>query len=884
MLKAKYFILLICFSFLLKTEAKVTLTSIWGDNMVLQQQSEVTFSGTATSGKRVQATASWNNKKIQTNVDAKGEWKLSLQTPVAGGPYSITFSDGEDPTLQNILIGEVWFCSGQSNMEMPVKGFRGQPVFGSQPYIVSANPKRPLRLYTVKNAWSTIPQEAGVDGEWKEASPEDVADFSATAYFFGNQLQQSLDVPVGLIHCSWSMSKIEAWMNKETLSGFPEIALPDVIQREFGWTAGTPTLLWNAMVNPWKGFPVKGVIWYQGEANTPDPGLYKRLFPAMVSQWRTFFNNPQMPFYYVQIAPWKSEGNDKLDWAWFRQCQLELMSAVPNVGMVTTGDAGSENFIHSPYKIKVGERLAYWALAKTYHRKGIQYSGPIYKFHRVKGNVVEIDFEHGEEGLTPENQNVKGFEIVGTDGIFRPAKAEIISGSSTVKVWNDSINDPIEVRYCFRNYMLGELCNNAAIPASPFRIVIKKKPALMWFDAEANFERFSHKDSIDYYLEKIKSVGFTHAIVDIRPITGEVLYQSQFAPQMKEWKGAKAGNFDYLQYFIKKGHELGLEVHASLNVFCAGHNYFDRGMVYSGHPEWASMVYTPEKGIIPITEEKHKYGAMINPLNEEYRTHILNVLKEVVTKYSDLDGLMLDRVRYDGITADFSPLSREKFEAYIGKKVAKFPEDIFVWKKNTDGKFITQPGKYFRKWIEWRTKNITDYMALVREKVKAANPKVSFGTYTGAWYPSYYEVGVNFASKKYDPAQDFNWATPEYKNYGYAELIDLYATGNYYTDITIEEYKKTNRTIWNETDSQAQAGTWYCVEGSCQHLRQILKDNKFMGGILVDQFYDNPGKLSETIEMNLRRADGLMVFDIVHIIQKNLWKEIEKGMREGGAI
>lgn len=342
-------------------------------------------------------------------------------------------------------------------------------------------------------------------------------------------------------------------MNKETLSGFPEIALPDVIQKEFRWTAGTPTLLWNAMVNPWKGFPVKGVIWYQGEANTPDPGLYKRLFPAMVSQWRTFFNNPQMPFYYVQIAPWKSEGNDKLDWAWFRQCQLELMSAVPNVGMVTTGDAGSENFIHSPYKIKVGERLAYWALAKTYHRKGIQYSGPIYKFHRVKGNVVEIDFEHGEEGLTPENQNVKGFEIVGTDGIFRPAKAEIISGSSTVKVWNDSINDPIEVRYCFRNYMLGELCNNAAIPASPFRIVIKKKPALMWFDAEANFERFSHKDSIDYYLEKIKSVGFTHAIVDIRPITGEVLYQSQFAPQMKEWKGAKAGNFDYLQYFIKKG-------------------------------------------------------------------------------------------------------------------------------------------------------------------------------------------------------------------------------------------------------------------------------------------------------------------------------------------
>ena len=469
MLKAKYFILLICFSFLLKTEAKVTLTSIWGDNMVLQQQSEVTFSGTATLGKRVQATASWNNKKIQTNVDAKGEWKLSLQTPVAGGPYSITFSDGEDLTLQNILIGEVWFCSGQSNMEMPVKGFRGQAVFGSQPYIVSANPKRPLRLYTVKNAWSTIPQEAGVDGEWKEASPEDVADFSATAYFFGNQLQQSLDVPVGLIHCSWSMSKIEAWMNKETLSGFPEIALPDVIQREFGWTAGTPTLLWNAMVNPWKGFPVKGVIWYQGEANTPDPGLYKRLFPAMVSQWRTFFNNPQMPFYYVQIAPWKSEGNDKLDWAWFRQCQLELMSAVPNVGMVTTGDAGSENFIHSPYKIKVGERLAYWALAKEYGVYNLGYKTPVYKSMEVKEGKVYIAFDNAQGKVHPINRPLSSFEIAGKDRKFYPAEAIVDLATKQLQVWNKEVSEPVAVRYAFHNYAEASLFDYYGLPVAPFR-------------------------------------------------------------------------------------------------------------------------------------------------------------------------------------------------------------------------------------------------------------------------------------------------------------------------------------------------------------------------------------------------------------------------------
>ncbi len=411
-----------------------------------------------------------------------------------------------------------------------------------------------------------------------------------------------------------------------------------------------------------------------------------------------------------------------------------------------------------------------------------------------------------------------------------------------------------------------------------------QKPALMWFDAEANFERFSHQDSIDFYLQKIKSLGFTHAIIDIRPITGEVLYESTYAPRMEEWKGAPRGDFDYLGYFIQKGHEIGLQIHASLNVFCAGHNFFDRGQLYSGHPEWASMVYTPDKGIIPITEEKHKYGGMTNPVNDDYQTHILNVLKEVTAKYPELDGFMLDRVRYDGISADFSPLSRQKFEAYIGETITRFPEDIFRWKKEANGKYSVERGKHFLKWIEWRTKTITDFMALARKEVKGVNPNISFGTYTGAWYPSYYEVGVNFASREYDPSQDFDWATSDYKNYGYAELLDLYATGNYYTDITIAEYKKNNRSIWNETDSQAQSGTWYCVEGSCQHLRQILKENQFMGGILVDQFYDNPHKLSETIEMNLRGSDGLMVFDIVHIIARDLWKEVEEGMRNGGNL
>lgn len=411
----------------------------------------------------------------------------------------------------------------------------------------------------------------------------------------------------------------------------------------------------------------------------------------------------------------------------------------------------------------------------------------------------------------------------------------------------------------------------------------ESKPALMWFDAEANFERFSIPDSIDFYLAKIKSLGFTHAIVDVRPITGEVLFDTEFAPKMREWKGYERKDFDYLGYFIKKGHELGLEVHASLNVFVAGHNFLDRGQIYSEHPEWASMVYTPH-GITVITKEKRKYSAMVNPVNKDFQKHIINVLKDLVKQYPALDGLVLDRVRYDGITADFSDLSKQEFENYMGEKVERFPEDIFEWKQEKDEKYNIVRGKHFNKWIEWRAKNIYDFMALARKEVKAVNPEISFGTYTGAWYPSYYEVGVNFASCRYDPSKDYDWATPTYKNYGYAELLDLYTTGNYYTDITIEEYNKTNHSVWNETDSEAQSGTWYCVEGSCRNLRHILKDNKFMGGILVDQFYDNPSKLSASIEMNLKASDGLMVFDIVHIVEKNLWKEVETGMRAGGAL
>ena len=252
--------------------------------------------------------------------------------------------------------------------------------------------------------------------------------------------------------------------------------------------------------------------------------------------------------------------------------------------------------------------------------------------------------------------------------------------------------------------------------------------------------------------------------------------------------------------------------------------------------------------------------------------------------YPKLDGLILDRVRYDGINGDFSELSKQKFETYIGEKIERFPEDIFEWKKDDKGAPHRVDGKHFTKWIEWRAKNIYDFMKAAREEVKSVNSDISFGTYTGAWYPSYFEVGVNFASNKYDPSKDFGWATADYKNYGYAELLDLYTTGNYYTTMTIEDAHKNNPMIKNETDSEIQSGEWYSVEGSNRNLRVILGENKFSGGILADQFYDKPEDLSKSIEINLKESDGVMIFDIVHIIHKNMWDQVEDGMRKGNMI
>ncbi len=868
-------------------DAKVNFARIFSDNMVLQHDAVVKVHGTAAAGSEVKLTAGWHNNKLKTRAGDDGQWSIELPTPGYGGPFTMTATDRDGAeTLSNVLIGDVWVCGGQSNMEMPVKGFAGQPSQNTIDLIAKTKPSRELRLFMQPRDWSTTPKDTVAGGEWSCATSKAVADFSVVGYVFGDYVQEALDVPVGLIQCCWSNSKIEAWMARESFeTSFPDVEMPKAGQTEFGWLTGTPTLLYNAMVNPWDGFPVAGVIWYQGEANTPSPESYSSLFPAMVEDWKTVFRNDNLPFYYVQLAPFGSEGNQ---WAKFRQVQNELLDAMPNVGMATIGDCGDSVFIHPPKKLPVGQRLAMLALENTYGRQGISANAPRAKsasFLGDDGRTIVIDWYNSADGLTPTRVPLQGFEVVDPFGKVYPAEATAY-GHDKVKV-TSPVKNPVEVRYGYHNYYESSLFNNVGIPAAPFKLELpkRKKPALMWFDAEANIKRFSHPDTIDHYIDKIADLGFTHAAVCIRPITGYLLYDSELAPAYRGNYDDVKVDFDYLGKFIEAAHRRGIKVLASMNTFCAGHNFIYKGLIYEGHPEWASRVLDVDRGIIPITEQKNKYGAMVNPINPEYQDYIISVMKEIVTKYPEVDGIILDRVRYDGITADFSDLSRKEFEKYIGQKVKNFPDDILKLQKLDDsGKFKVVPGKHYLKWIEWRTKTITDFMARARKEVKATKPDAIFSTYTGAWYPSYYEVGVNFASKDYDPSKDFDWATPEYKDLGYAELIDLYTTGNYYTDITIEESMANTNTVWNETDSEGHQGSWYCVEGSCQHLRDIMGDNDVLGGVLVDQLYFDKSRLPRAIEMNLKASDGLMIFDIVHIINENLWKEVEDGMRAGGNI
>jgi len=444
--------------------AEIKLPSIFSDNMVLQQQSEVSFWGKATASSNVTIKTSWNGKSYSVRADKDGNWKTKVATPSAGGPYSITISDGKSITLKDVLIGEVWVCSGQSNMEMTMKGYFNQPVTGANEYIATSSNNN-IRLITVPRTSSLTPVD-DFNGSWVNCEPGNVADFSATAYFFGLYLSKVLQVPIGLISTSWSGTRIEPWMSEEAIKRFDWVTLPDKTVKQENLSPQTPTVLFNTMINPIAGFGIRGAIWYQGESNRLEPDRYLKLLPGMVEDWRRVWNVGEFPFYYVQIAPF-DYGLASLNSAFLREVQLKASTTIPNVGMAVVMDTGEKDCIHPANKKAAGDRLALLALARTYGKKGFASEGPLLKEMKVEGNQVKLTFHNAPMGLTSFGKELSCFEVAGANKRFYPAKAFITTAGITL--FSPSVNEPVAVRYAFKDWVVGDLFNILGLPASSFR-------------------------------------------------------------------------------------------------------------------------------------------------------------------------------------------------------------------------------------------------------------------------------------------------------------------------------------------------------------------------------------------------------------------------------
>lgn len=469
--QTSFLLLIICIAGPLLANAKISLPSFFSDNMVLQQKTEAAIWGWAKPNSNVQLVSSWNKKKYTVQSDQKGKWKLKIATPDAGGPYEITVSDGELITLHNILIGEVWFCSGQSNMEMPMKGFRDQPVKGSNDAIFNSTNDW-IRIYNVPRAVERSLKDTTKTSFWKPANPENINNFSATAYYFGRLLQQQLKVPVALINDSYGGSPAEAFMSVEALQAFPEIKIHTATDT-FRLNNKNATTLYNGMIHAIAGYTIKGCIWYQGESNFDRPDQYEKLFPAMVAQWRSEWGQGDFPFYFAQIAPYSNpqyiavNRTEKLNSAYLRDAQRKAVSAIPNSGIVVLMDSGEEISIHPADKETVGKRFALLAFGHTYQMKGFAYQSPSFDSLLINGSIATIKFKNVPNGLTSFGKPLTQFEIAGADKVFRPATATIRNG--TIVLSSQLVAAPVAVRYAFKDFIIGELFSTEGFPVSSFR-------------------------------------------------------------------------------------------------------------------------------------------------------------------------------------------------------------------------------------------------------------------------------------------------------------------------------------------------------------------------------------------------------------------------------
>ena len=443
----------------ISVRAQLKLPVVFDDHMVIQQQTTVPIWGWANPSENVTIKVSWDTVTIRTKADNGTFWKTTLKTPAAGGPHTITIKAGTMVrTLEDVLSGEVWIALGQSNMEWSMNASAD-----CKPMVDQINDPN-IRLLNIPRASAATLQIKG-EGDWQVCNKESVGSFSAVAYFFGKKLNQNLKVPVGLINASWGGSPAETWIPKEVVESNAELRTAAAkLNKEQPWAPVKPGVLFNAMINPLVPFRIAGAIWYQGEANVANSPTYKKLMETLITDWRKEFQS-DLPFYYVQIAPFSGYRGD--EGTLLREQQVKMLE-IPKTGMVVISDLVDDvKDIHPRYKKVVGERLADVALSDAYGKQGITYQSPLYKSMKVEKNKIRISFDHAETGLQAKGGELTEFLIAGEDQKFYPAKAKIDKG--TVVVSAKEVKTPVAVRFAWGSGSIANLFSKEGLPVSSFR-------------------------------------------------------------------------------------------------------------------------------------------------------------------------------------------------------------------------------------------------------------------------------------------------------------------------------------------------------------------------------------------------------------------------------
>ncbi len=476
--------------------ADVKMPAIFGSHMVLQRDQKDRIWGWAEPGEEV--TVAINDQNKSTKAGADGSWQVVLDPMPAGGPHTMSIKGKNTLTFDDVLVGEVWICSGQSNMQWPVAASNNADL-----EIASAKYPR-IRLISVPQVGTQEPQK-NFRGEWRICRPDTVGGFSAVGYFFGRELYQLLDVPIGLINDAWGGSACEAWIKRDRLAAdekyAPLLKRWEELERNLPkakaeWDAAVkkakdegkqppppwtdpeaqmngnarPGNIYNGVLKPTIGYGIKGVIWYQGESNAGRAYQYRDLFPLMIQSWREEWGQGDFSFYWAQLADFQSEVSEprESDWAELREAQTMTMSRLPNTGQAVIIDLGEGKDIHPRNKQDVAARLARWALARNYG-KAFACQSPTYKAMEKNGKRITLEFEHAGRGLkTFDVPELRGFAVAGSDHKFAWAKAHIIAPNK-IEVWSDEVSEPVAVRYAWANNPVCNVYSDAGLPLTPFR-------------------------------------------------------------------------------------------------------------------------------------------------------------------------------------------------------------------------------------------------------------------------------------------------------------------------------------------------------------------------------------------------------------------------------